>query len=309
MNEGGTLWLPEQVSTLAPGMDALFYFVSWVSLIITVGVVATMFYFVYKYRRRDPNERPAPVKESKLVEISWIVVPTILVLVVFTWGFQGFIKANVAPANAYEIQVKGYKWAWEFTYPTGVTTGVLHVPEGRPVRLVMSSTDVIHSFYVPVFRVKHDVLPNRYTSVWFEATKTGEYDVFCTEYCGTEHSGMITKVVVMEQSEFNQWVLTGGMDNMSPVEIGALLYEQRGCKACHGLDGAAGVGPTFKGLYGAQRNFADGSSAEADENYLRESIIAPNTRVVEGYGPVMPSFAQLSEDEVSGLIAFIKEQE
>ncbi|ARA93522.1 cytochrome c oxidase subunit II [Rhodothermaceae bacterium RA] len=309
----GSAWLPEQASTLAPEIDALFYFVKWVSLIIFVGVVAAMLYFMFKYRRRDAAERPVPVKESKLIEISWVVVPTILVLIVFVWGFQGFIKLNVAPPEAYQITVRAKKWLWEFEYPNGTTTvGEVHVPVGRPVRLNMSSEDVLHSFFVPAFRVKHDVLPNRYTSVWFEATRADTFQVFCTEYCGTQHSGMLAKVIVHPEAEFREWLNSGGgnFDEMPLPEYGAVLYQQQACNSCHSVDGSRIVGPSFQGLYGAERRLADGSTVVADDNYIRESILQPQAKIVEGYPNVMPaSYGSLNERQLSALIAFIQQQQ
>jgi cytochrome c oxidase subunit 2 len=271
-----------------------------------------MIYFAYRYRRQSPDDRPTPVHESKLLEISWIVVPTILVLLVFNWGFKSFIKMNVAPPNAYEIQAEAWKWNWLFTYPNGTQSDTLYVPEGRPVKVTMSSRDVIHSFFVPAFRVKQDVLPNRYTSVWFEATNQGTYDLFCTEYCGTNHSDMITKTKVVSQQEFSDWVESGGgaTDDMPLPQLGERLYRQQGCNACHSLDGSRMVGPTWQGLYGTENHaMADGSTVTADENYLREAILEPGATIVEGYSNVMPAnYQSLSERELSALIAFMKEQ-
>jgi cytochrome c oxidase subunit 2 len=310
--DNGSLWLPEQASTMAPEIDSLFYFVTWTSVVLFVLVIGAMLYLAYRYRRRDPGERPELVHENPLVEISWIVIPTILVLVVFTWGFRGFVKLNVAPPNAYEIQTEAWKWGWRFTYPNGTQSTELYVPVDRPVRLKMSSQDVLHSFFVPAFRVKHDVLPNRYTSVWFEATKTGDYDVFCTEYCGTGHSAMLSTVQVVTQQEFNEWLATGGgqTDDLPLPEYGAQLYESQGCQTCHSLDGSRKVGPTFKGLYGMEnRALADGSTVTADDNYLRESILNPNAKVAEGYPAIMPgSYGGLDERQLAALIAFIEEQ-
>lgn len=306
-----TVWLPEQVSSLAGEVDALFYFVYWTSVVIFMGVVLTMLYFVYKYRRKSADERPDVVKQSKLIEISWIVVPTILVLIIFNWGFQSFIRLNVAPPDSYQINVTARMWMWEFEYPNGVrSTGELHVPVDRPVRLQMSSEDVIHSFFVPSFRVKMDVLPNRYSSVWFEANEPGEYQVFCTEYCGTQHSNMLAKVIVHTREDFNEWLQSGGgMEDLPLPELGEQLYTQQACNACHTLDGSPSVGPTFQGLYGSTRQFQDGGSAEAEENYLRESILEPGAVVVEGYQNVMPpSYGGLSERQVNALVEFIKEQ-
>ncbi len=306
----GDFWLPEAASTMAPKIDSLFTFVNVVSGILLVGVVAAMLWFMYRYRRQDPAERPSPVKESKLLEISWIVIPTILVLLVFNWGFKSFVAQKTIPENAYEIRVQARSWGWSFEYPNGVTTDTLYVPADEPVKTTMSSQDVIHSFYVPAFRVKQDVLPNRYTSVWFEATKEGTYDLFCTEYCGRNHSEMDAEVKVVSRARFDEWLESAGTPDDIPLpELGEKLYTQQGCQGCHSLDGSDMVGPTWKGLYGkTDHQMADGSTVTADANYLRESILQSGAKVVEGYQNVMPSYASLSEREVTGLVEFIKEQ-
>ncbi len=311
MEDKGTLWLPEQASTLAPTIDWLFNFVNYVSLILFLMVVGGMLYFAYRFRRRSPNDRPAPIKESKLLEASWIVVPTILSLMVFTWGFKGYIKLNTSPPDAYEIQVSGFQWGWNFTYPEGFSTaGEIYVPVGRPVRILMSSTDVLHSFFIPAFRVKQDVLPNRYSAVWFEATKTGVYDIFCTEYCGTSHSGMLGKVHVVSQNAFQDWVETGGMGDLNQLplpEQGAILSRKNACLTCHSVDGSRMTGPTWQGLYGTTGHPTDKGPVTVDENYLRESILAPGAKIVQGYGNVMPAnYSSLTDDQLNALVAYIK---
>lgn len=310
MGDRGSFFLPESASTLAPTIDWLFNFVNWVSLIIFVIVVGSMVYLVVKYRRRHPNERTQLVKESKLLEASWIVIPTILVLLVFTWGFRAYVKVAVAPPDAYEIHATGFQWAWTFTYPEGFSVNnEMYVPVGRPVRLIMSSTDVLHSFFVPAFRIKQDVLPNRYSSVWFEATRVGEYDIFCTEYCGTSHAYMIGKVHVVDQNTFSDWVDSGGAGDLATLpleEQGRLLVQRNGCLACHSLDGSSMTGPTFKALFGSQRATSAGSVV-ADENYLRESILMPGAKVVNGYPNVMPAnYASLPAQQVDAMITYMK---
>ncbi len=308
--QSNSVWLPTDASTLAPEYDSLFNFVLWASVVIFVGVVAAMVWFAYKYRRQSPDERPELVEESKLMEISWVVIPTILVLIVFTWGFRAFIKFGVAPPDAYQVDVRAQQWSWLFTYPDGTQSSELHVPVDRPVRLKMNSTDVLHSFAVPAFRIKQDVLPNRYSYVWFEPTQAGTFKIFCTEYCGTQHSGMLADVVVQSQSDFEQWLQEAGTPEDMPLpELGQRVYQQQGCQACHSLDGSRMVGPSFQNLHGTERQFADGSSTVADENYLRQSILNPGENVVEGYQNVMPaSYSSLSDREVDALVAFIKEQ-
>ena len=308
MEDKGTLWLPEQASTLAPTIDWLFNFVNLVSLILFLLVVGGMLYFAYRFRRRSPNERPAPIKESKWLEASWIVVPTILVLMVFTWGFKGYMELNVSPPDAYEIQVTGYQWGWRFAYPEGFeTAGEIYVPVGRPVRMLMNSTDVLHSFFIPAFRVKQDVLPNRYTSVWFEATKTGTYDIFCTEYCGTSHSGMLGKVHVVDQNSFNDWVAGGGGGGEVGPEWGGVLVQQNGCLACHSIDGSTMVGPTWRGLFGKTGHPTSAGPVDVDENYLREAILQPGAKITQGFQNVMPpNYSTLGDDQLNSIIAYIK---
>ncbi len=312
MEDKGTLWLPESASTLAPTIDWLFNFVNYVSLLFFLLVVGGMLYFAYKYRRRSPNERPVPIKESKLLEGAWIIVPTLLVLVVFTWGFKGYVQLNVAPPDSYEIQVTAYQWGWNFAYPNeGFTTaGEIYVPVNRPVRIRMHSTDVLHSFFIPAFRVKQDVLPGRYSSVWFQATKTGVYDIFCTEYCGTSHSAMLGKVHVVDQNTFDDWVLTGGAGdaaNLPPAEYGAIIANQNGCFACHSTDGSRMVGPTWQGLFGTTGHPTSAGPVTVDENYIRESILMPGAKIVEGYPNVMPAnYASMTEDQLNALIAYIQ---
>lgn len=311
MNDGGTVWMPEGASTLAPTIDSLFYFVYWASLVIFVGVVVAMIYLAYTYRRESHADRAEVVEENKWVELSWIIAPTILVLIVFVWGFRAFVEVGVAPPDSYEIRVTGQQWLWEFEYPDGTTTtNELHVPVDRPVKLTMSSEDVIHSFFVPAFRVKYDVLPNRYTSVWFEATKEGTYKALCTEYCGTQHSTMLANVTVESQDAFENWLQSTGIpEDASPAERGEILYEQQQCNTCHSLDGTRLSGPTFQNLYGSTETLQNGETVEVDENYLRESILQPGEKIVQGFSNVMPaSYSSLSEEEVTGLVAFIKAQ-
>ncbi len=306
-----TLWLPEGASTLSPEIDALFNFVNYTSLILFVLVVGAMLYFVWKYRRRSAADRPAPFKESVVLEASWIVIPTILVLVVFTWGFQSYIKLQVAPPDAYEISVEGFQWGWNFTYPEGFSTaGEMYVPVGRPVRMIMNSTDVLHSFYIPAFRVKQDVIPGRYSSVWFEATKEGVYDIFCTEYCGTSHAYMLAKIHVVDQNEYSEWVDSGGAGDIQELPLpdqGRILSQKNACTTCHSVDGSRMSGPTWAGLYGQEGHQTSAGPVVVDENYLRESILMPAAKIVEGYGNNMPSnYAGLPDWQLTAIIAYIK---
>ncbi len=310
MEEKQALWLPEAASTYAGDVDSLFYFILVTSVIIFVGVVAAMVLFAWRFRRRSASDRPTPVKENKVIETSWILVPAILVTIVFVWGFRVFIQMNVPPPNAMEITVRAQKWSWLFEYPNGARFTELHVPVSRPVKLKMSSADVLHSFFVPAFRTKQDVIPGRYTYAWFEATRQDTFPLMCTEYCGQQHSNMLSSVIVLSQDSFNAWLQESLLaEDASPAERGELLYTQQGCFACHSLDGTQGTGPTLQGLAGTERVFTDGTSAVADDNYLREAITQPAARIVQGFAALMPAtYALLEPEEIDALVAFIKEQ-
>lgn len=309
MVQGAFALLPEQMSTFAHYTDDLFLFITALCLIFFVGITLTMVAFVVKYRKRSDNDVTPVIKGNHTLEIVWSVIPGLLFIVIFAWGFIGWSQLNVVPPDALNVRVNGQKWSWSFTYPEGFTTGDLVVPAGRPIKLTMSSKDVIHSFFVPEFRIKRDVIPGRYTVMWFEAPGVGEHYVLCTEYCGTSHSKMMAKVRVVPQEEFDEWVSSGGGmgDDVPLAKLGELLYQQRGCVACHSIDGSRLVGPTFKGSYGKEHEFADGSKAVVDDNYLRESILNPGAKIVAGYPPVMPSFqGQLNDKQIDALIEYIK---
>ena len=316
-NNSATFWLPEQASTFAPGHDWLFYFIYWLSVIAFAGCMGVMTYFAFKYRRRSKDQRTSPSEGNTKLEIFWSAVPALFFLVIFATGFKTYIDALVPPANATEIRVVGYKWFWEIRYANGQTkTNELVVPVNTPVRLVMSSEAtspqdpaVIHSFFIPAFRTKRDVLPYRYTVVWFEATQTGTFDLFCTEYCGTGHSKMIGSVRVVEQDEFEQAIQPAPWDESVETfaEFGQRTMVEAGCTACHSTDGSRVVGPSFKGIWGTTETMADGTTAEVDANYVRESIMDPMAGIVAGYPPSMPTFAgRLTDQQIDGLIEYIK---
>ncbi len=309
MDTSGTFWMPPSHSTIAGDIDALFYFIYYVSAIILLGVTVAMVLFAVKYKRRKQEMAPH-MGHNNALEITWTIIPTILVYVVFVWGFKGFINMNVVPKDAYEIKVTGQKWFWSFDYPTGATTvNELVVPVGKPIKLLMSSKDVIHCLFVPDFRTKRDLLPNRYSIQWFEATSTGDFLIECAEYCGTKHSEMNGKVRVMTEVDFNKWLETNSNagEGMAPEEYGAKLYTTKACITCHSTDGTAGTGPTWKGIYGTQEKLADGSSVLVDENYIRESILQPQAKVVAGFQPVMPTFQGILKDrDIDAVIAYMK---
>ncbi|WP_420456491.1 cytochrome c oxidase subunit II [Rubrivirga sp.] len=307
--EGATTWLPPQSSTTAHEIDGLFYFILYSSIVLTILVAAAMVYFVWKYRRKSHADRPVDVHESKWLEMSWITIPTLLVLVVFFWGFRAYVGTAIPPSDAITINVKAQKWAWTFEYQNGIQGfGEIWVPVGTPIRLEMTSQDVLHSFYVPEFRIKHDVIPNRYAYVWFEAPREGTYQVLCTEYCGTAHSNMGAKIHVVDRGTYYA-ALRGEIGNdepLPPAELGERLYTQRNCNTCHSVDGSSGVGPTWQNSWGQPR--PGSASGVVDDAYVAESILYPQAYIVPGYENAnMPSYdGQLNEEQVAGLAAYIR---
>jgi cytochrome c oxidase subunit 2 len=310
-SDGRSFWLPPPVSTTAAGVDRVFYFIFWIAAFFFALIVVLMILFVIRYRRRTPkgeSTEDAPSHNTPL-ELTWSIIPLLIVFGIFYIGFKGFLDMSVAPANAYEVQVTGQKWKWLFTYPNGHVDENLHVPVDTPVQLVMTSEDVIHSFFVPDFRLKKDVVPGRYSKAWFEAKEPGTYQIFCAEYCGTSHSDMLASVIVHEAGGFEKWLAEAAdfLATLPPAEAGERLYNQRGCAQCHSIDGKSGIGPTLKGLFGKKEVMKDGTQLVADENYIRESILEPQAKLVAGYEPVMPTYqGRLRDDEITVIIAFIK---
>lgn len=297
---------PDQASTVAGRVDTLYYFLIAVSLFFATLIFFLVIYFALKYRRRSPGEQAQPVVESFRLELVWTLIPLGIVMVAFTWGARLYFTLSHPPADALEILTVGKQWMWKFQHPTGQREiNELHVPLGRPVKLTMASEDVIHSFYVPAFRVKMDVVPGRYTDVWFEATKTGKFHLFCAEYCGTQHSGMIGRLIVLDPMQYQQW-LSGGVTAESPEAAGEQLFVKLGCNACHRLDLKA-LAPPMEGLFGKQEKLTTGESITVDEEYLRESILNPNAKIVAGYQPIMPPYVgRVTEEGLLQLVAYIK---
>lgn len=310
MNRLSEFMLPPAKSTTAEQTDALFHFINVTSVILLLGITVAIIFFAWKYRRRSDEDVTPVITHNSKLEITWSVIPLILVMIVFSWGFSGYMNLTTPPDDAYEIRVVGKSWLWEFHYETGhVSVNELHFPANRPVKLVMSSDDVLHSLYIPDYRVKMDVLPNRYTSLWFEATETGESIIFCTEYCGRAHSDMLATAHAHSQEDFETWLATAGAadDDMDPVELGEQLVTRNACDTCHSSDGTQLQGPTFQGLWMAEREMEDGEIVTADENYIRESILEPNARITAGYQPVMPSYAgTLNDRQIDAIIEYIK---
>jgi cytochrome c oxidase subunit 2 len=306
---GGGFWMPSRSSSVAESVDWIFDFILWISIFFMVLVTVLMVVFIIRYRHREGKDAKGAPSHNMALEITWSVIPLILVILIFWYAFEVYLDLTTPPEDAYEVLVTGQKWKWLFTYPNGYIDENLHVPVDTDVRLVMTSEDVIHSLFVPAFRVKQDVVPGRISKLWFHALESGEFDIYCAEYCGTSHSDMLATVVVHPPGEFEPWLedASNFLDRMSPAEGGALLYTQRGCPQCHSVDGSANVGPTFLNLFGSSRQFADGTTTVADEEYIRESILEPQAKVVAGYEPVMPTFqGRLKDREVMAVIEYIK---
>ena len=312
MSGNGTFQLPPQSSTVAPDIDALYYFIFWGSAFFFLLIVGLSLFFVIKYRRREGEERKERATHNTPLEIIWTIVPTILVMIVFVWGFKGYMNLHVAPANSLEYYVTAKKWLWEITQPNGeVTINDMTVPVDQPVKVILRSEDLIHSFYIPAFRVKQDAVPNRYTTLWFQATAPGDYDIFCAEYCGVGHSQMLAKIHVLDAPAWAEYLKsTGGKPGDMPLaRWGAKLYESKACITCHSLDGSKKTGPSFQGVFGHPVALAGGSTVTVDEEYIRRSIMEPAAQVVAGFQPVMPVYGgTLTPEDLDGLIAFIKEQ-
>jgi len=301
--------LPEQASTFAEGVDALFFFLVTVTVFFSALIFLLVIVFAVKYRRRSETEVPEPVHGSLALELTWSIIPLGLALVMFGWGAKLYFDAyHNAPPDALELYVVGKQWMWHIQHPTGQREiNQLHIPVGRPVKLTMATEDVIHSFYIPAFRVKKDVVPGRYTTVWFQATKPGAYHLFCAEYCGTKHSQMTGTVTVMEPVQYQNW-LSGGITGESLASAGEKLFQQLGCNTCH-RDMTTGRGPVLRGIFGKPVNVLSGEKIVADEAYLRESILNPNAKIVVGFPSptIMPTYqGQISEEGLLQIAAYIK---
>lgn len=310
MDSTGTFWLPPSSSTMSGNVDSLFYFIFWISVALFALVTLTSLYFAIRYRHRGKRELTSGVAHNTTLEITWTIIPTILVFIIFAWGFRDYLRLQIIPRDAMEVKVTGQKWFWQFDYPEGATeVNKLVVPVDKPVKLLMSSKDVIHSFYVPNFRIKMDVLPNRYTTIWFEATQTGEFNLFCAEYCGKGHSEMVGKVIVTTEAEYLKWLdkVADPGKGLTLQEYGEKLYRTKACVTCHSVDGSANQGPTWKGLFGGSENLNDGSSVNVDENYVRESILSPTAKIAAGYQAIMPTYQGILKDrEIDAIIAYMK---
>jgi cytochrome c oxidase subunit 2 len=296
---------PEQASNFAPHVDGLMLFLTAVSFFFATGITIAIVFFFFKYRRKDPNALGTPIHGDMRLEATWMIVPLILAMGMFSWGAIIYVDYRRAPTDTLDIYVIGKQWMWKAQQPNGQKEiNELHVPVGRNVRLILASEDVIHDFYVPAFRVKMDVVPGRYNVMWFRPTQPGRYHFFCSQYCGTNHAIMGGWVTVMEPSDYSAWLggSTGGDTN--PVVAGEKLFSEKACNTCHAGSGL-GRAPSLNGVYGGNVLLADGTSVVADDAYIRESILQP--KIVAGYQPLMPTFqGQLTEEQILALTAYIK---
>ena len=327
-------FMPPAASEVASGVDSIYAFLLVASLISFIILIGGLMWFVWKYKRQTDNDKTAYITHNHALEFLWSFIPFVIFMICFGWGTKVYLQMRTQHEDAMEVHVYGKKWAWEFVYKNGRKEAgdvddkgkpippTLVVPINKPVKLIMTSVKVnpddkvdravLHSFYVPAFRVKQDVVPGAYSALYFTPNKLGTFHVFCTEYCGTGHSNMLAAVKVVEANEFDNWVLGesggGAGGELSLADKGKKIYATRLCAGCHSLDGSAMAGPTWKGLWGSQKAFADGSSATVDENYIRESIMNPNAKIVKGFQPnQMPSFqGQLSDEDILAVIEFMK---
>jgi len=297
---------PEQASTLASEVDHLYFFLVALTAFFSILIATLIVVFAIRYHRRNPAAVGAPITGSLPLELMWSIIPFGISMVIFTWGATVYFNMARPPDETLEIYSVGKRWMWKFQHIDGQREiNELHVPVGRPVKLIMTSEDVIHDVFVPAFRVKADVIPGRYTNLWFQPTKPGRYHLFCAEYCGTRHSGMTGEVIVMEPSEFQTW-LSGGAPEGSLASAGAKLFQDLACNTCHRPD-AQGRGPVLEGLFGKTVQLQSGETMTVDEAYVRESILNPAAKVAAGFQPIMPTFQGLvTEEQLLELVEYVK---
>jgi len=300
---------PEQASNFAPHVDALMAFITAVCLFFAVAVTIAIIVCFFKYHRKSVTEVGVSFHGDSRLEAAWIVVPLLLAMVMFAWGAIVYVNYRHTPSDTLDIYVIAKQWMWKAQQPTGLREiNELHVPVGRNVKLILASEDVIHDFYVPAFRVKMDVVPGHYNTMWFRPTKVGRYHFFCSQYCGTNHAVMGGWVTVMEPAEYAAW-LAGSTGEANPAAEGEKLFTEKACNTCH-LGSGLGRAPSLSGVYGSKVLLADGSAVTADDAYIRESILQPNAKIVAGYQPLMPTFqGQLTEEQLLALTAYIKSLE
>lgn len=297
---------PEAASSIAHEVDLIYFFILAVCSFFAVLVSALVVFFAVKFRRRHPDEVGADIHGSIALELLWTVIPFVLAMAMFVWGADLYFRIARPPADSMEVFVVGKQWMWKVQHPDGVREiNELHVPINRNVKITLGSEDVLHDYYIPAFRVKMDAVPGKLTTMWFRATKAGTYQIFCAEYCGTQHSGMIGQVIAMEEHDYEAW-LAGGRSTGTAVENGERLFTDLACITCHKTD-TTGRGPVLADVFGHEVRLMDGRTVIADDNYLRESIVNPQAKVVLGFQPIMPTFqGTVSEENLMQLIAYIK---
>jgi cytochrome c oxidase subunit 2 len=298
-------YFPQDASTTAGGVEALFLFLVVASTIVTLGIFLCLIVFSIAFRRRPGNEVARQIPGNLKLETTWTLIPLVLAMIPFVWGARLYFDLSSPPDDALNVYVVARQWMWKAEHPDGQSEiDELHVPVGQPVRLTMISQDVIHSFFVPAFRVKMDVLPGRYTTAWFEATEAGRYRLECAEFCGTDHAEMLGWIVAMDPADFATWLDSQGSQSLASQ--GDHLFQQLGCNGCHRSDSLARA-PMLSGLYGQTVRLQDGSQTVADESYIRRSILEPSAQVVDGWQPIMPTFqGQLGEEQVLALVAYVR---
>ncbi|HLH42722.1 MAG TPA: cytochrome c oxidase subunit II [Bryobacteraceae bacterium] len=311
------LMMPPAGSEYAKEIDFMYMGLFWLCGFLFLTIVIPAFYFIWRYRHRPGRVTPH-VTHNTAVEIVWTIIPLLICVAIFFWGLKGWMEYAVAPGDAMEVQITAKKWLWQFEYPDGSRTiNDLHVPVNKNVKFVMTSEDVIHDFFVPDMRVKHDIIPGRYTEVWFNPTALGKHVITCAEYCGKGHSDMHAVLTVENDADFAKFLETGGTEwedyfngkdpHKTPADWGRVQYETKGCNSCHTLDGTKSKGPSWKGIWGKMETLNNGQKVLVDEAYVRESMMNPSAKVVNGFEPIMPSFqGLLKENQIKGLIAFIQ---
>lgn len=298
---------PEQASNFAPQVDSLMTFLILASAFFTIAITAAIIFCFLKYHRKGTNDIGAPIHGDMRLELTWIIVPFILAMGMFGWGAVVYVDYRHAPQDTLDIYMVGKQWMWKGQQPNGRREiNELHVPVGRDIKLILASEDVIHDFFVPAFRVKMDVVPGHYNTMWFRPTRTGRYHFFCSQYCGTNHAVMGGWVTVMEPSDYAAWLSGSTGEDVNPVIAGEKLFAEKACSTCH-LSNGTGRAPSLNGVYGGSVHLADGSNVTADDAYIRESILVPSAKIVAGYQPLMPAFqGQLTEEQIMSLAAYIK---
>jgi len=309
--------MPPQGSEFAKEIDFVYMSLFWLSVVLFLMIAVPACYFAWRYRYKAGRVTPHQTHNTTL-EVLWSVLPLILCIGIFFWGLNGWMKYEVAPGESMEITVTAKQWLWQFEYPDGSRTiNDIHVPVNKPVKFTMTSEDVLHDFFVPDMRVKHDIIPGRYTQIWFTPTVLGEHNFTCAEYCGKDHSGMKGKLTVDNDADFAKWMETGGTEfvpyfdgsdpKKTPADWGKITYERVGCNSCHTVDGTKSKGPSWKGVYGSMVPLNNGTSVLADEAYIKESMMSPQAKVVKGFDPIMPTFqGLLKPNQVNGLVAYIE---